>query len=109
MASDEPFVQSATGIVQEHGFFSEKDHIVGDRVHEVLQQGINLLSEEGLDFYRLNILGDGVSSLSSSPESQLTDLADTVRSHVSLTIMRSCAFSKIPQRPGSYLPVQKRR
>jgi len=60
MASTTFSVEDARKSILKEGFFGVEDIVVGKRVLEITEKGSPLLSEEGLEFCRLNVLDDEV-------------------------------------------------
>ncbi|KAF4637410.1 hypothetical protein G7Y89_g675 [Cudoniella acicularis] len=58
MASTTFSVEDARKSILEDGFFCVEDPVVGERVLEIAEKGSPLLSEEGLEFCKLNVLDD---------------------------------------------------
>ena len=60
MASTTFSVEDARKSILADGFFGVEDPMVGERVLEIAEKGSPLLSEEGLEFCKLNVLNDEV-------------------------------------------------
>jgi len=58
MASTTSSVEDARKSILEDGFFCVEDPVVGQRVLEIAEKGSPLLSEEGLEFCKINVLDD---------------------------------------------------
>lgn len=60
MASTTFSVEDARKSILEDGFFCVEDPVVGERVLEIAKKGSPLLSKEGLEFCKLNVLNNEV-------------------------------------------------
>ncbi|KAG8162774.1 hypothetical protein KVR01_007252 [Diaporthe batatas] len=51
-------MESAENAIRDLGFYHEEDATVGAKISTMLQQRLNPLSKEGLEFYEANVLND---------------------------------------------------